>query len=239
MCKVCHFSYNLFRPSTRLVVSLVRGKLSPVELKISAQARGTRILALNKASKYRSICDALAHIALANGAEELILPLIEPCSLYLPISNQLYTVKDNSPENKKAPVCVRPDGVATCSAIAQGVWRERQDVKVFYVTKCLRRPPPQLGHHREFTQFGYQILNPRSDHSDWIMSLARKMVACFTNEYTINVVSPRYPFDIEEFDVTVSYLGAEKQGQSGRLCSGGRYINGYGITLEVERIMLL
>lgn len=208
-----------------------------MELKISAQARGTRILALEKSTKYRSVCDALVRISQATGAEELVLPFVEPVSLYPQITRQLCTFPD--PTEQGRVLCLRPDGTATCSHIAETVWKVRHDVKVFYVTKCWRYQRRQFGHHREFTQFGFHILNPRSDYTEWVFDLAKKMVTNFTNQVTVNRTHGEYPFDQDGFDIGCEYLGSEKQGLRGRICLGGRYKNGYGVVLEVERMMLL
>lgn len=208
-----------------------------VELKIGAQARGTRILALNNATKYRSVCDALVRMAIATGAEELVLPNVEPASLHRGIANQVLTFPDGT--DKEKPLCLRPDGAPMCISIAETLWKSRHDVKLFYVTRCWRMQRPQLGHHREFTQFGFHVMNPRSDYSTWMLELARRMIGNFTNEFTVHPTLTTYPYDGPGFDICCDYLGAEKQGSRGRISAGGPHRRGFGISVEVDRVMLL
>ncbi|HEX8615038.1 MAG TPA: hypothetical protein VF800_27460 [Telluria sp.] len=54
-----------------------------LELKIEAQARGVRIIASEEARNRRALLDQLITIAEATGFEEIILPQVEPSSVYV------------------------------------------------------------------------------------------------------------------------------------------------------------
>lgn len=218
-----------------------------MELKIGAQVKGTRILALQAANKYRLVCDVLVRLAHDAGAEEIVLPIIEPVRLYAEragpeIEPHMYTFPDitsaaDKPGNRM--LCLRPEGTATCQAIADTVWKNRRDINVFYVTRCWRFERPQVGRYREFTQFGVEMLNPRrkpADQADWMMDLASRMIAAFTDKY--EVVSPmrraKSYYEGDGFEIDCPQLGGQKQ-----VCGGGPYKQGYGFAIGVDRVMLL
>jgi hypothetical protein len=157
----------------------------------------TRIpfLSLDKAAKYRRICNTLVDTAEATSAEEIVL---------------------------------YPG--TTCQELAKKEWKNRRDVKAFYVT---RQPAPN-GHYHEITVFGYEILNPRkrpTEHADWLIELAKKMVGHFTVNYEVNAM---HRYETEGFEILCDHLGAQR-----RVCSGRPHESGYGFEITIERILML
>lgn len=216
-------------------------KTRDIELRIAPLARGTKILALDKAVKYRNICNVLVGMAQAVGAEELVLPTVEPLSIYNArpdIIPHLYSFPQRN--NVDGKLCLRPEGTAACQIIADTVWKHRRDVKVFYLARCWRYERPQLGHHYEFTQFGFEMLNPKSNdgqQAEWMQTMARRMVSSFTDQFEFQPsVTPRglYSYSKDGFEISCSQLGARKQ-----VCNGGPYKQGYGFELIVDRLLLL
>lgn len=209
-----------------------------MELKIAKQARGTQILALSKAAQHRAVCNALVGMALNSGAEELVLPCVEPVSIYADrpdIIPHLYTF----PQRNDGDLCLRPEGTATCQIIADTIWKHRRDVRLFYIARCWRYERPQLGHHYEFTQFGFEILNPRrpQEQAEWMQSMACRMIREFTNSCEVGPsVTPRglYSHSENGFEISCPQLAARRQ-----VCNGGPYKQGYGFEIVVDRILLL
>lgn len=207
-------------------------------LKIKQQARGTRILIKDYARKHRAICDALVAMADAFGAEEIQLPIVEPLAIYNRAGEEalrhLYSFQE--PATGKS-ICLRPEGTVTCQIIAETAWKERSDVKIFYVTKCWRHERPQMGRYYEFTQFGVEILNPRKPEVQpaIMMELAKRMITIFTARFNVSLMKRKYAYYTGEgFEIHCEQLGAQKQ-----VCGGGPYNHGYGFAIHVDRVMLL
>lgn len=179
----------------------------------------------------------MAGVASAAGFEEIVLPLVEPASVYTDkagaeILGQMYTF----PDKKGRALCLRPEGTATCQILADTVWKMERDIRLWYVTTCWRYERPQAGRYREFTQFGVEILNPRSSPRDELVALAERMVRQFTDECEVNAAVKRgLAYYVEDgFEISCPKLGAQKQ-----VCGGGSYKQGCGFALGVDRLMLV
>jgi histidyl-tRNA synthetase len=172
-----------------------------------------------------------------SGFDEVVLPGVEPASVYVEkagpeILGQMYVF----PDKKGRELCLRPEGTATCQLMAESVFKQQRDVRLWYVTQCWRYERPQAGRYREFTQFGVEILNPKSEVRAELLALAESMVREFTTEYEVNGAVKRglaYYVD-DGFEISCPKLGAQKQ-----VCGGGSYKQGCGFALGVDRLMLL
>lgn len=170
------------------------------------------------------------------GYEEIILPSIEPQQVYLDkagpeILNQMYVFDDK----KGRKLCLRPEGTATVQLLADKHFKG-QEKKLWYLTKCWRYERPQAGRYREFWQFGVEWLNPKGEGvQDEIIRLAEKLMEITTLEYNLEKsVTRGLEYYVEDgFEVSVESLGAQKQ-----VLGGGRYKQGIGFALGVDRIML-
>jgi histidyl-tRNA synthetase len=210
------------------------------EIKYEGQARGTRLLLGSLARKRRYIIDKLIAIAEAQGFEEIVLPSIEMADIYATkagdeVLNQMYVFEDR----KQRKLCLRPEGTATCQIIANETWKKRKDVRLFYETRCYRYERPQAGRYREFTQFGMEILNPRTngivDYRDYLMRIAKHMADTLTGNPSATELVPAVKrglaYYVEDgFEILAPELGAQKQ-----ICGGGSYAEGIGFAFGVDR----
>lgn len=146
------------------------------------------------------------------------------------ILGQMYVFPDKKGRN----LCLRPEGTATCQLLARGPWKDRKDAKIWYETRCWRYERPQAGRYREFTQVGVEILNPKEDTA-FLISIARAMVALATPnfEVTENVKRGLAYYVEDGFEILCPSLGAQKQ-----VCGGGRYAEGFGFAVGLDRLVL-
>lgn len=166
-----------------------------------------------------------------------MLPSLEPVSLYTDkagdeVLGQMYTFADK----RGRELCLRPEGTATLQLLAETVWKQRRDVKVWYVAQCWRYERPQAGRYREFTQFGVEVLNPTKPVQAELVDLAVNMVRAFTEKYELDAAAKRgLAYYVEDgFEIRCSELGAQKQ-----VCGGGAYKQGCGFAFGVDRLMML
>lgn len=208
-----------------------------MELNIEAQARGVRIIAGQEARNRRVLLNQLIAIAEAARFEEIVLPSIEPSSVYVDkagpeILSQMYVF----PDKKNRSLCLRPEGTATVQLIADKHYARRKNVRLWYFERCWRYERPQEGRYREFFQFGLEVLNPDSDTiRDELISLAEKMVGLKTQDYVLARAVQRgldY-YTTDGFELAVPALGAQQQ-----VVGGGTYRQGIGFGIGFDRLML-
>jgi histidyl-tRNA synthetase len=208
-----------------------------MELKISAQARGTRIITAGQAQQRRQVLNRLIEIAEAAGFEEIILPSLEPAGIYTDkagaeILQQMYVF----PDRKNRSLCLRPEATATIQLIADKHFKRKKDVRLWYFERCWRYEKPQQGRYREFFQFGMEWINPTTTAArDELIALAELMVAVKTSVYEIDRSVRRgldYYVDAG-FEISVPALGAQKQ-----VVGGGAYAQGIGFAIGFDRLML-
>lgn len=208
-----------------------------MEFRIDAQARGVRIIGGEEAKERRNLLNALIALAEAQGFEEIVLPSVEPAQLYVDkagpeILEQMYVF----PDKKDRTLCLRPEGTATIQLVADKYFAKRTDVRLWYFERCWRYERPQLGRHREFFQFGLEILNPsRRDVQDELIALAEQMVALKSDSFEVarSVKRGLAYYVAGGFEIAVPELGAQKQ-----VAGGGAYRQGIGFALGFDRLML-
>lgn len=144
----------------------------------------------------------------------------------------MYVFKDR----KDRDLCLRPEGTATCQLLAQGPLKHRKDVKLWYEARCWRYERPQAGRYREFTQFGIEILNPSQEYDAYLIELGKKMVGKFDPLFeAADEVQRGLAYYVERgFEISCPSLGAQKQ-----VLGGGRYKEGIGFAVGVDRLMLV
>ena len=173
------------------------------------------------------------------GFEEVIIPSIVEQKIFVDkagpeVLGQMYTF----PDKKGREICLVPE----VTAIIQKEWRDAwckympRPMKIFYIQRCYRYERPQKGRYREFTQAGVEILGGKSpeDKNEAIESL----LACldlFGINYELNESVERgLSYYVEDgFEVEVKSLGAQKQ-----IAGGGRYDEGIGWAIGVDRLIL-
>lgn len=172
----------------------------------------------------------------AKGFEEIILPAIEPADVYSgkmgpEILGQMYIF----PDKKGRSLCLRPEGTATCQLLARGPWSQKKDVRIWYEARCYRYERPQAGRYREFTQIGVEVLNPRTDPMIELVAIAKDLVAGAVKAFETDERAKRgLAYYVEDgFEIRCPILGAQKQ-----VCGGGRYAEGAGFAIGLDRLVL-
>lgn len=207
-----------------------------MELKINQQARGVRILSGGEAKERRRQLNQLIQLAESNGFEEIILPSVEPASIYTDkagaeVLGQMYIFKDK----KRRDLCLRPEGTATIQLVADKHFKNLKDKKLWYFERCWRYERPQEGRYREFFQFGLEIINPSSDPTETLIAIAEQMIGLKTQNYEVarSVKRGLSYYTQGGFEISVPSLGAQKQ-----VVGGGAYKQGIGFAIGFDRLML-
>ncbi len=210
-----------------------------MEYKVEGTYKGTRILLEDIAKRKREVINSWIGFMQDNGFNEIMLPDIELASIYTnkagpEVLGQMFTWKDRSDRD----ICLRPEGTATCQLLANSLYKQKKDVKIFYVTECFRYERPQSGRYRQFTQFGVEWLNPKDpeEASAMCKKLAVSMIEMITENYDYNPLVKRgLDYYTEDgFEISISSLGAQKQ-----VLGGGVYKEGVGFAFGVDRIILI
>lgn len=136
-------------------------------------------------------------------------------------------------------ICLIPE----VTAIIQELWNDgwcktlKKPYKLFYVSRCYRYDRPQMGRYREFTQFGVEILGKTTD--DVVQEAKQTLIQCLQDldiefEFIDEVVRGIGYYTEEGFEAECSLLGAQKQ-----IAGGGRYNEGVGWAIGVDRVSLI
>jgi len=149
------------------------------------------------------------------------------------ILNQMYTFKDKGGRD----ICLIPEG----TALIQKMWNEswsktvKRPFKIFYIQRCYRYEKPQAGRYREFTQAGIEILGGKNGDREEAVSALQGCLDKLEVDYTfISSVKRGLSYYIEDgFEVECQNLGSQKQ-----IAGGGRYNEGIGWAIGVDRLIL-
>lgn len=148
------------------------------------------------------------------------------------ILGQMYTFKDKGDRD----ICLVPEGTALIQQMFNENWNKcmKKPIRIFYVQRCYRYERPQAGRYREFTQIGVERLGG-DDGRDEVVSLLKKCLGLFPVKYNFNdSVKRGLSYYVEDgFEVEVESLGAQKQ-----IAGGGRYKEGIGWAIGLDRLML-
>lgn len=195
----------------------------------------------DEAVDYRQIIDQLRSVAVDAGYQEVVIPSLWEQKTFIDkageeVCGQMYTFKDK----KERDICLIPEVTAIIQEQYRNEWSKSlpKPVKVFYVQRCYRYEKPQKGRYREFTQFGVECLGDEGDPSStqlmkWLLSkmLATVMVGGWKVEDGVERGLNYYTED--GFEANVESLGAQKQ-----VAGGGRYDEGVGFAIGIDRILL-
>lgn len=151
------------------------------------------------------------------------------------LSQQMYSFKDKGDRN----ICLIPE----VTGLLQEIWNEewynkvKKPYKIFYIQRCYRYDRPQKGRYREFTQAGIEIFGGKDTTALDLeaQQLLKNCLDQFNIEYNFNpIVTRGLNYYIESgFEAEVENLGAQKQ-----IAGGGRYKEGVGWAIGVDRLML-
>jgi histidyl-tRNA synthetase len=173
---------------------------------------------------------------ISEGYEEVILPSIWEQQTFIDkagkeILNQMWAFKDKGNRD----VCLIPEVTGLIQEIYREQWNSLpKPIKVFYVSRCYRYDRPQLGRYREFTQIGVEVLGNK-DYYGEVVGLLKGCLDQFNLEYKfVPQVKRGLAYYLEEgFEVECSKLGAQKQ-----IAGGGRYAEGIGWAIGLDRLLL-
>lgn len=149
----------------------------------------------------------------------------------------MWTFKDQSNKN----CCLIPEVTGVLQEMFNKNWfyeYKKKPLKIFYINKCYRYEKPQKGRYREFTQFGIEILGgkDREQYTKESKELLTKVLSMFPElnyKYNDSVVRGLGYYQENGFEVECSNLGAQKQ-----IAGGGRYNEGVGWAIGVDRLLL-
>jgi histidyl-tRNA synthetase len=137
------------------------------------------------------------------------------------------------------PVCLIPEVTGLVQELYRDQWskiKPKKPMRLFYCNRCYRYERPQAGRYREFTQFGVELLGGSGPvDKEEVTELLRRCLDALPVEYTfVESVKRGLTYYVEDgFEVEVSSLGAQKQ-----VAGGGRYAEGIGWAIGVDRLRL-
>lgn len=172
--------------------------------------------------------------------EEVILPAIWEQQTFVEkaggseILSQMWAFQDKGERD----VCLIPEGTALIQETFNQDWAKRlpKPLRIFYVTRCYRYEKPQLGRYREFTQFGVELLGGKPGDKEEVEKLLKTCLVKFEGldfNYVPAVKRGLTYYTEDGFEVECPCLGSQKQ-----VAGGGRYREGIGWAIGVERLML-
>jgi len=150
------------------------------------------------------------------------------------IVDQMYTFADKAGR----PICLVPE----ITGLIQEVWRDdwskrtRDPLRVFYVARCYRYERPQRGRYREFTQVGVELLGGTApDDRREVVDLLERCLDDVGVDYALDRAVKRGLGYYTEagFEARCDRLGAQKQ-----IAGGGRYAEGIGWAIGLDRLAL-
>ena len=146
---------------------------------------------------------------------------------------QMYTFADK----KGRPICLVPEITGVVQEMwQQHWWKAGGPRRLFYVARCYRYERPQRGRYREFTQVGVELLGgDRATDRAEVEGVLRQLLDGLGLAYEFDgAVKRGLGYYTEEgFEVRCAKLGAQKQ-----VAGGGRYAEGVGWAIGVDRLLL-
>jgi histidyl-tRNA synthetase len=173
------------------------------------------------------------------GYEEIIVPALWEQQTFIDkggpeIVGQMYAFNDK----KQRPICLVPEVTGMVQEAWRNDWstRQRGARRVFYVARCYRYERPQRGRYREFTQVGVELLNGTApDDRQEVEDLLRRALDVTQVPYVLDrEVKRGLGYYIEDgFEARSPQLGAQQQ-----IAGGGRYAEGIGWAIGLDRLLL-
>lgn len=205
--------------------------------------KGTRILVGNEK---RELINNMSKILIDDGFIEISIPIIQYQEIFTnkvgeENNNLMFNFIDRGDRN----LCLAPEYTAIIQQLAKTIFKDKKDVKLFYIQECFRGEKPQAGRYRQFTQLGVEILNPTKDYMidnrDCIYRLAEDLIHdCIPldPDYTNTNLNVTRGLDYYKngkgFEIVCDKLGSSKQ-----VCGGGEYEGGIGFAIGIDRLLNL
>lgn len=132
-------------------------------------------------------------------------------------------------------VCLIPEVTGIFQETWRDDWSKRFSTRnIFYVSRVYRYERPQKDRYREFTQVGVEFLGDKGEGNTRAPELLRKCLDSFAVDYQFDDSASRglsYYTGLG-FEARCNALGAQKQ-----IAGGGRYAEGIGWAIGVERLI--
>lgn len=193
--------------------------------------KGTRIILGNKK---RSVIDKMISILKSNGFQEIQIPIIQYQETFKnKVGTENNNLMFNFSDRGNREICLSPEYTAVIQNLSKTYFKDKRNVKVFYVAECFRGEKPQAGRYRQFTQLGVEIINPTE--IGMLPLLASDLVSTVTKEFDINFDVTRgldYYKEGKGFEIVCEQLGSSKQ-----ICGGGEYDGGVGFAIGIDRLL--
>lgn len=202
--------------------------------------KGTRILFGNDAVEYRNILKIFRTIVHQNipDIQELIVPAIWESETFLnkiqgETKDQMWTFKDKGNRD----CCLIPEVTGIVQQMYNEKWSKElpKPIWLFYEARCYRYEKPQRGRYREFTQFGLEVLGDITPEiSEIAINTLDQCVKATVKKYEKKIgVKRGLGYYIEDgIEYECPSLGTQKQ-----IAGGGRYKEGFGWAIGVDRII--
>lgn len=196
--------------------------------------KGTRILLGNEK---RDLIDLMIRSLIAYGVQEIQIPIIQYQEIFShkvgeENNNLMFNFKDRGDRD----LCLAPEYTAVIQKLAKTTFKDKKDFMVFYVAECFRGEKPQKGRYRQFTQLGFEIINPTSDLMNEVLQMAFDLCNLSGLEgLKLNKNVKRgldYYKEGKGFEITCDKLGSAKQ-----VCGGGEYDGGVGFAIGIDRLI--
>jgi len=200
--------------------------------------KGTRILLGNRK---RQLLNLMTNILMEEGFNEISIPIIQYQDIFInKVGEENNNLMFNFKDRGNRDLCLAPEYTAVIQELAKTTFKQKKDVKLFYVQECFRGEKPQAGRYRQFTQLGVEILNPSRDYTQYLIDVADCELLQF--------LFPKILFDLNEdatrgldyytggkgFEISCAKLGSQKQ-----ICGGGTYDGGIGFAIGIDRLLLI
>lgn len=172
---------------------------------------------------------------IANGYGEIIVPSLWEQKTFQDkagseILNQMWSFRDKGDRE----VCLIPEVTGVIQELYRQDWEKSlpKPIKLFYISRCYRYDRPQKGRYREFTQIGVEWLGNGGEE---VIDLLKNCLDLFNLEYKfVGAVKRGLSYYLEDgFEVECAKLGAQKQ-----IAGGGRYAEGIGWAIGLDRLVL-
>jgi len=173
-----------------------------------------------------------------SGFKEVILPSIWEQDTFLkkasgsPVLDMMWNFKDKGDRD----CCLIPEVTGIIQELYREDWSKfmPKPVKVFYISRCYRYDRPQYGRYREFTQVGVEVLGDDGNDGP-VKELLKKCLDAFGLKYDFvpGVKRGLTYYVADGFEAECLSLGAQKQ-----VAGGGRYQDGIGWAIGVDRLIL-
>ena len=195
--------------------------------------KGTRILLGNEKQEYLQKCREYLK---SEGFTEIQIPIIQYSEIFSgKVGEENNNMMYNFTDRGDRALCLAPEYTAVVQKLAKTYFKDKKDVKLFYVAECFRGEKPQAGRYRQFTQFGVEVLNPTKKHD--LDLIAYCLVSMISTNFKVNFNVKRgldYYKNGKGFEITCEELGSSKQ-----VCGGGEYDGGVGFAIGVDRLINL